>query len=207
MRRVKKKSISMIVVFCLLLVVNTASPRIARASTMQEYAEQAMKCYMGVCGHRDIYLEYANPYSTYSVTGKGTEYQTLGRYVDPGQDLQVSETAVYTSTISGGLEIGISICKLSLGITESLEKQYSYTYTLYNRENYRKYAHIGIEYSQRVSTGIKLEKRVLNPYGDSASFGSCCKYEEKMLYPATRVPKSMGFNLLAYEFSTPNISY
>lgn len=204
----KNRILSVFTVFacCWCAVVGIMVPKVAKASTGQEYAEQAMKCFMGKCGHVDAYVTNLNSVNPYYVVSRGVEYESLGRYVDPGNSATISESIEYSSSISSGLEVGIGVCKISLGISGSLTKGYSYTDTLNNNENYRRYVHAGVEYEERVSNGIKVERRIFNPFWNSSSLGRCCEYDETIAYPRARVPRAAGYSLLACQIYSANIT-
>lgn len=163
-----------------------ATPHIAAENTA------VTTCWMGTCGHKSTTYSYSN----LKTTGSGTEYKHLGRHVEGGDSIQISESYSYTSEISAGLEFGTDKAKASLGVSGSLTSEYGYATTLNNNTSSRQYVHASVQYADKSST-ITKNTRTYNPAYDLVGINNYCQFSYSSCYPKGRIMVSMGYKLLS----------
>jgi hypothetical protein len=149
-------------------------------------------CWTGTCGH----TSESYSYPSYSVSGGGTLYRSLGYYCDPKNNVTVSDYFEYTSTISAGLEFGSDNAKASLGVSGSLTTGYSISTNLTNNTSSRQYVHAGATYANRSNT-ITKKTRTYYPYYDLLGINNYCTFTYSSCYPSGKIKTSMGYSLLS----------
>ena len=150
-------------------------------------------CWTGFCGHKNDYYSYPG----YTVSGGGTDYSFLQKYVDPGNSATITGSKSYSSTINLGLSFGNDACKGSLGISGSLSVTYTYSDTLNNSQSYRQYVHAGVMYQNRGNM-ITQRHRTYFPFYDFFGWNNYCAYTAWTGPSQAKVQICCGRTLLPY---------
>lgn len=193
----------------LILVVGAIDPESANADVLVNSKDKGTWCWVGVCGHpsKTVVYRCGRDGAKYYVTTRSTDYEYLGKYVEPGNSASISKTVLFSISYTTGIEAGEDICKVSTSVTSGIETSWSYTDTLNNNESFRQYVHAGVEWEERKSYGVTVEKRTYNPAYDVFGFKNYCKYSTKEYYPTAKVPSGQGYTLLSSKKTSSLVSY
>ncbi len=198
-----------ILAFAVISVAGAADPESAQAESTGNNVESGTWCWFGLCGHQDKYttiLYDSVTHRSYIIDSEGTDYEYIGRFIAPGGSASISIGVEYSSGVSGGLGVEYSGIQASLGLTNGWSDSYSFTYTVNNDTNTRQYVHAAVEYEERISCGVRIEKRWLNPRFRHQFFNAYCLYNTICYYPQKRVSTGVGYELLPNKMYSSDIT-